>query len=159
MEIPMKMNLSASSTTSKLGFVRQKYPYNNKVQAISCRADNLAMQRAGRPNFYKILSLDHYENVGLADIKKAYRRMALQYHPDVRPPSAKEESTKLFLELQMAYEILSDPVSRRMYDYELGLVNPIGYGVGDGLMEGGRSKFSRDVWEKQLDGLKKRSYA
>lgn len=155
----MKMNLS--STASKVVSTTSKYPY--KVQAISCRKQvdgNLAMQRsAGKSNFYKILSLDRRENVGLAEIKKAYRRMVLQYHPDVCPASAKEESTKLFLELQMAYETLSDPVSRKMYDYELGLVNPIGYGVGDCLMDGiRRSEFPRDVWEKQLDGLKKRSY-
>ncbi|XVE86739.1 hypothetical protein DITRI_Ditri18aG0057900 [Diplodiscus trichospermus] len=157
MEISMQiMNLNTNkmvSTTSKFGF-RQK-PYN-KVQAISCRVDNLAMQR-GNTNFYKVLSLDS-ENVGLDEIKKAYRRMVLQFHPDVCPPSSKEESTKRFLELQMAYETLSDPVSRKMYDYQLGLVNPIGYGVGDCLMEERRSKFSRDVWEKQLEGLKKRSH-
>ncbi|XP_022774100.1 chaperone protein dnaJ 20, chloroplastic-like [Durio zibethinus] len=156
MEIPMQVNLNTSkmvSTTSKFVF-RQK-PYN-KVKAISCRVDNLAMQRA-KTNFYKVLSLDS-ENVGLDEIKKAYRRMVLQYHPDVCPPSAKEESTKRFLELQMAYETLSDPISREMYDYELGLVNPMGYGVVDCLMEERRSKFPRDVWEKQLDGLKKRSH-
>ncbi|XWS44890.1 hypothetical protein CRYUN_Cryun15aG0088300 [Craigia yunnanensis] len=81
MEISMRMNLNMSkmvSTTSKFRF-RQK-PYN-KVQAISCRADNLAMQR-GKTNFYKVLSLDS-ENVGLDGIKKAYRRMVFQYDPDV----------------------------------------------------------------------------
>ncbi|XP_022741068.1 chaperone protein dnaJ 20, chloroplastic-like [Durio zibethinus] len=157
MAISMQMNINLSkmvSTTSKFGF-KQK-PYNNKVQAISCRADNLAMQR-GKSNFYEVLSLDS-ENVGLAEIKKAYRRMVLQYHPDVCPPSAKEESTKRFLELQMAYETLSDPVSRKMYDYDLGLVDPIGYGVWNCLMEERRSKFPRDAWEKQVDGLKKRSH-
>ncbi|XWS41531.1 hypothetical protein CRYUN_Cryun17cG0089700 [Craigia yunnanensis] len=156
MEISMQMNLNRSkmiSTTSKFGFKQKPY---NKVQAISGRVDNLAMQK-GKTNFYKVLSLD-YENVGSAEIKKAYRRMVLQYHPDVCPPSAKEESTKRFLELQMAYETLSDPISRKMHDYELGLGSPIGYRVGDCLMEERRSKFPRDVWEKQLDGLKNRSH-
>ncbi|KAH1073570.1 hypothetical protein J1N35_025898 [Gossypium stocksii] len=126
MEISMRM----VPTTSKLG-LKQK-PYNNKyrveVRGISCRADNLTVQR-GKPNFYELLSLGHSENVGLSEIKKAYRRMVLQYHPDVCPPSAKEESTKRFLELQMAYETLSDPVSRKMYDCELGLADQIGFGV------------------------------
>ncbi|XVE83186.1 hypothetical protein DITRI_Ditri16bG0067400 [Diplodiscus trichospermus] len=152
MEISMQMNLNMSkmlSTTAKSGF-------RQKVQAISCRTDNLLMQR-GNTNFYKVLSLDS-ENVGLDEIKKAYRRMVLQYHPDVCPPSAKEESTKRFLELQMAYETLSDPVSRKVYDYELGLVDPIGYGVGNCLMEERRSIFPRDVGKKQDHVLKKRSY-
>ncbi|XVF15144.1 hypothetical protein REPUB_Repub09cG0124300 [Reevesia pubescens] len=157
MEISMPMNLNTSkmvSTTPKFGFKRK--PYNDKVQTISCRASNLTMQR-GKTNFYKVLSLDS-ENVGLAEIKKAYRSLVLQYHPDVCPPSTKEESTKRFLELQMAYETLLDPNSRKMYDYELGLGDPIGYGFGNCLMEERRSKFPRDVWEKQLDGLKKRSH-
>ncbi|MBA0805039.1 hypothetical protein Gohar_004584 [Gossypium harknessii] len=145
-------------TTSKLG-LKQK-PYNNKyrveVRGISCRADNLTVQR-GKPNFYELLSLGHSENVGLSEIKKAYRRMVLQYHPDVCPPSAKEESTKRFLELQMAYETLSDPVSRKMYDCELGLADQIGFGVRNCCMGERRWKFPRDVWEKQVDGLKKRS--
>ncbi|XP_039036469.1 chaperone protein DnaJ-like [Hibiscus syriacus] len=139
------------STATKPGFNQKPYNHNTKNNyraGISCRAGNLAMQR-GKANFYEVLSLAYAENVCLSDIKKAYRRMVLRYHPDVCPPSAKEESTKRFLELQMAYETLSDPVSREMYDCELGL----------GFMEeeeDRESRFPRNVWEKQLDGLKKR---
>nr|KJB49166.1 hypothetical protein B456_008G103800 [Gossypium raimondii] len=142
MEISMRM----VPTTSKLG-LKQK-PYNNKyrveVRGISCRADNLTVQR-GKPNFYELLSLGHSENVGLSEIKKAYRRML------------KKNQTKRFLELQMAYETLSDPVSRKMHDCELGLADQIGFGVRNCCMWERRWKFPRDVWEKQVDGLKKRS--
>ncbi|KAK8587640.1 hypothetical protein V6N13_086622 [Hibiscus sabdariffa] len=120
MEISLKTNRLVSTTTTKSGFLRKK------VQAVSCRVGNFAATESGKTNFYKVLSLDS-EDVGLAEIKKAYRRMVLQYHPDICPPSAKEESTQRFLELQTAYETLSDPISRQMYDYELSLVNPIGY--------------------------------
>ncbi|OMP04130.1 hypothetical protein COLO4_09917 [Corchorus olitorius] len=129
------------STASKFGLG------NKPCYKVRSAAGNLAMKRGNiKTDFYKVLSLDYSENVGLTEIKKAYRSMVLQYHPDVCPPSAKEESTKRFLELQMAYETLSDPVSRKMYDYELG------------FMEERKTKFPKDVWEKQLHGLKKRSH-
>ncbi|KAK8577993.1 hypothetical protein V6N13_076667 [Hibiscus sabdariffa] len=122
----------------------------NRVQVISCRgrADKWCRPR-GNTDYYRVLRLDHTENVGLDEIKKSYRSLVLQYHPDVCPPSSKDEYTKRFLELQMAYETLSDPISRKMYDYELRF----------GLEFGNGSKFPRDVWDKQLDGLKKRSHA
>lgn len=49
------------------------------------------------------------------DLKKAYRRKALELHPD-RNIDNVEETTKLFAEVQHAYEILSDPGERRWYD-------------------------------------------
>lgn len=124
---------------------------------ISCRADALAMLKK-KTNFYEVLSL-RSENVGFDQIKKAYRGMALQYHPDVCPPSAKEESTKRFVELQKAYEILSNPISRRMHDYELGLVNSLGFDFDGFGMKERKNNFPKEVWEKQLYGLKQRSHA
>ncbi|GMI86611.1 DNAJ-like 20, DNA J protein C26 [Hibiscus trionum] len=155
MEISLQMNLNTSklsmvSTTSKSRSRCRPKAY--KVQVISCRgrADNLCVPRSNT-DFYRVLRLDHAQNVGLDDIKKAYRSLVLQYHPDVCPPSSKDEYTKRFLELQMAYETLSDPISRKMYDCE--------FGFGNCWMGERRSKFPRDVWEQQLDGLKKRSHA
>ncbi|RZC11795.1 hypothetical protein D0Y65_011838 [Glycine soja] len=44
------------------------------------------------------------------DIKKAYRSMALQYHHDVcHDPSMKEDSTRMFVQLNAAYKTLSNP--------------------------------------------------
>ena len=55
-------------------------------------------------NFYKMLSLS--DNSATTDeIKRAYRSMALQYHPDVcHDPSMKEESTRMFVQLNAAYK-------------------------------------------------------
>lgn len=80
--------------------------------------------------------------------------MALQYHPDVCPSLAKEESTKRFVELQQAYETLSNPVSRKMYDYEMGLAESLGSFC---VEERRRDCFPKKAWEEQLFGLKQRS--
>src|SRR5918998_4612330 len=62
---------------------------------------------------------DLYEILGVGrdatdeDIKKAYRRLAREYHPDVNPDPAAEER---FKEVAAAYEILSDPQKRQRYD-------------------------------------------
>ena len=151
MEISLRMNPKIETMVPKLhkrGSRRKAYEF----RTVSCRANVLAMQKTNT-NFYQVLSLGS-ENVGFDEIKKAYRSMALQYHPDVCPHSAKEESTRRFVELQKAYETLSDPISREMYDYQLGLVKSMGSGV---CMEDRKSKFPKEVWERQLYGLKKRS--
>ncbi|KAF3338110.1 dnaJ subfamily C member 21 [Carex littledalei] len=66
-----------------------------------------------------------YEVLGVAqdaspsDIRSAYRRLALQLHPDklkANPNSSSSDSTALFQELQHAYEVLSDPKERAYYD-------------------------------------------
>lgn len=67
------------------------------------------------------LKQDYYELLGVErsatdeEIKKAYRRRALELHPD-RNYGNVEEATKLFAEIQSAYEILSDPQERAWYD-------------------------------------------
>ncbi|KAH8522609.1 hypothetical protein H0E87_003306 [Populus deltoides] len=74
--------------------------------------------------------------------------MAQQYHPDVCTPSEREESTKRFVELQEAYETLSDPVSRRMHDYEMGLVNSGGFAFEGLPLEDRKNRFPREVYGK-----------
>ena len=62
---------------------------------------------------------DHYEVLGVTrdasadDVKKAYRRLARELHPDVNPSPDAEDQFKL---VTHAYEVLSDPVKREQYD-------------------------------------------
>jgi len=63
-------------------------------------------------NYYQILGLTN--NVGIAEIKAAFRQLAKAYHPDVNP-GGKEQFTIIL----KAYEVLSDPRKKSTYDYKL----------------------------------------
>ena len=63
-------------------------------------------------DYYKILGVD--KNASQDDVKKAFRKLARKYHPDLNPndPSAKDK----FQEINEANEVLSDPEKRKKYD-------------------------------------------
>ena len=55
-------------------------------------------------------------------IKKAYRKLALAYHPDKQTDAgSKERAADLFAKISGAYNVLSDPIKKTLYDMELGL--------------------------------------
>ena len=84
---------------------------------------------------------DLYEVLGVArtataeEIKKAYRRLARQHHPDANPEDPEAEAR--FKEVAHAYEVLSDPDRRQRYDTfgsdgpAAGMGDPFGGGLGD----------------------------
>ncbi|MCL2931416.1 MAG: J domain-containing protein [Trichodesmium sp. MAG_R03] len=63
-------------------------------------------------NYYQIL--DIYKDASVDEIKKAYRRLARQFHPDVNPGS--KEAEEKFKDINEAYDILSDVEKRLEYD-------------------------------------------
>jgi len=64
-------------------------------------------------DYYSILGVDRSANED--EIKKAYRKLAIKWHPD-KNPNNKELSEKKFKEVSEAYEVLSDPEKRKIYD-------------------------------------------
>ena len=68
---------------------------------------------ADKRDYYEVLSLTRSATAD--DIRKAYRRLAMQYHPDKNPDN-KEESEVRFKEISEAYEVLSDEDKRHRYD-------------------------------------------
>ncbi len=63
-------------------------------------------------DYYKILGVN--KDASKDEIKKAYRRMARKYHPDVNPDD--KDSAKKFNEISEAYEVLSNDENRKLYD-------------------------------------------
>lgn len=63
-------------------------------------------------DYYKILGLDKHASTD--DIKKAYRKLARQYHPDLNPND--KDANKKFQQINEANEVLSDPEKRKKYD-------------------------------------------
>ena len=74
---------------------------------------------------------DYYEVLGVSktatdeELKKAYRKLAKQYHPDANP-NDRENAEAKFKEVNEAYEVLSDKQKRTMYD-QFGHSGPNGY--------------------------------
>lgn len=64
-------------------------------------------------DYYSILQVSR--EAEKADIKKAYRKLALRWHPDKNPRNS-EEANRKFREISEAYEVLSDDKKRRLYD-------------------------------------------
>lgn len=88
---------------------------------------------------------DYYEVLGVGknatedEIKKAYRKLAIKYHPDRNPDDAKAEEK--FKEAAEAYDVLHDPQKRQAYDH-FGFDGPAGAGGFGGF--GGGGGFSMD---------------
>jgi molecular chaperone DnaJ len=62
-------------------------------------------------DYYQLLRIE--KSASRDEIKKAYRALALQYHPDINPDEDAEEHIK---KLNSAYAVLSDPQQRQFYD-------------------------------------------
>ena len=83
-----------------------------------------------KKDFYEVLGVG--KTASADDIKKAYRKLALKYHPDRNPGNKESEAS--FKQATEAYEVLSDPMKRSKYDQfgHAGVDNNAGQGFGGG---------------------------
>jgi molecular chaperone DnaJ len=93
---------------------------------------------ASRPDYYKTLGVD--KKATPEQIKKAYRKLARQYHPDTNPDNKKAEER--FKEISQAHDVLGDPDKRKQYDSGSGAFAS-GGGPGGGF--GGFGNFDFDA--------------
>ena len=65
-------------------------------------------------DYYKVLGVD--KKAAQDEIKKAYRKLAVKYHPDKNQGSKEKESEEKFKEISEAYNVIGDPEKRKQYD-------------------------------------------
>ena len=99
---------------------------------------------AEKRDYYEVLGVD--KKASAEEIKKAYRKKAIQYHPDKNPGD--KEAEEKFKEAAEAYEVLSDPQKRQRYDQFgfAGMSGAGGFSGGDFSMQDIFSQFG-DLFE------------
>ena len=102
---------------------------------------------------------DYYEVLGVnrdaseEDIKKAYRKLAMKWHPDRNPDNPKAEEH--FKEAKEAYEVLTDPKKRPAYDqYGHAGIDPAAAGAGFGAGQAGFGDVFNDIFGEIFGGAR-----
>lgn len=107
--------------------IKPNDPEVSKAKRAAAKAEKLA----SRKDYYKILGLDR--NCNDDEIRKAYRKFALQYHPDKQASFSDEEKAvaeEKFKEINEAYNALIDPQKRRIHDSGADMDDDYGGGMG-----------------------------
>lgn len=97
------------------------------------------MGTATKRDYYEILGVT--KGASEAELKKAFRKLARKYHPDVNPSDKTAEQK--FKEMNEAYEVLSDPKKRQQYDQFGHSAFDPGFGQGPGPGQGGYEGFTQ----------------
>ncbi|KAL1834916.1 hypothetical protein ACET3Z_004567 [Daucus carota] len=162
---PKRLNLEPCSFVSldthlkNPAFSVKKPSASRKSRTMAAMSSNMCSPAQATESFYELLGIS--ESGSLSDIKKAYKQLARKYHPDVSPADRIEEYTQRFILVQEAYETLSDPQTRALYDRDLSKgfhfnfsARGRGAAYGQGSDMGGEWK---NMWESQLTKLKHKS--
>mmetsp|Transcript_19027 Transcript_19027/g.39077 ORF Transcript_19027/g.39077 Transcript_19027/m.39077 type:complete len:515 (+) Transcript_19027:166-1710(+) len=105
----------------------------------------VALKQSKEKNYYKILGLPR--TAGPKDIKKAYRALALQWHPDKNTDN-KDEAEKKFQDISEANEVLSNPELKAKYDRG----EPVFENQGNGGGGGGHGGFGQQFFHRRQGG-------
>ncbi|XP_057419774.1 chaperone protein dnaJ 20, chloroplastic [Lotus japonicus] len=138
---------------------RVSFGFGSGFPKLKATLDSGVVAVSEELSFYELLGIP--ESGSLVDIKQAYKQLARKYHPDVSPPGRVEEYTKRFIQVQEAYETLSDPNTRAMYDRDMAKGIQFAFNARrryhqrDQVVEQKSEWKSR--WQSQLSELKKRS--
>ncbi len=103
---------------------------------------------ADKKNYYEILGVD--KKASNDEIKSAYRKLAMKYHPDKNQGNA--EAAEKFKEINEAHETLSDSQKRTAYDYELEHPGMGGFGGFGGGFSGGGFEDISDIFSSIFGG-------
>ncbi|KAK9280956.1 hypothetical protein L1049_003847 [Liquidambar formosana] len=135
-----------------------------KTPSVSVRTrpnatiNDVCVTESTAESFYDLLGIS--ETGTLSDIKQAYKQLVLKYHPDVSPPDRTEEYTSRFIKVQEAYETLSDPKSRELYDRDLAKGLHLAFSARKRYQyDQGSDEWSqwKSRWQSQLTELNRRS--
>ena len=108
---------------SDLSKAKELDPSNSKIEGYINEANQKA-DKARNRDYYQILGINR--NATQDEIKKAYRKLALKYHPDRNSESeqSKKIAQRKFQDISDAYSILSDPKKKEMFDQGVDPLNP-----------------------------------
>lgn len=151
---------SPSSNPNRISFATH-FATRSRFGSLKARAtiNDGFVRPLSEMSLYELLGIP--ETVTLPEIKQAYKQLARKYHPDVSPPDRVKEYTERFIRVQEAYETLSDPRRRAMYDWDLARGLHLALSARKKM-----SQFDEETedksewkirWQGQLSELKKRS--
>lgn len=127
-KIPISFAQFRSDRASRITFPIHSLPCSLRVSSrpgfgsgpFSTRALFEDSVTSSKPcTFYELLGIS--ETGTLSEIKQAYKQLARKYHPDVSPPDRVQRHTEKFIQVHEAYETLSDPNKRALYDMDLAM--------------------------------------
>nr|DAD37099.1 TPA_asm: hypothetical protein HUJ06_007740 [Nelumbo nucifera] len=121
---PIPLSRRSTSETCNCVFLNTQKPkisffIENRGGSFRTKAainDGFVTESSGM-SFYELLGIS--QGGTSSEIKQAYKQLARKYHPDVSPPDRIDEHTRRFIQIQEAYEVLSDPSRRALYDRDL----------------------------------------
>jgi curved DNA-binding protein CbpA len=99
---------------SELKIAGQLDATDTRVSAMREQVDAAKELEEAKKDYYKVLGIQR--DATEKEIKRAYKKMALKWHPDKRSPEEQDEAEEMFILIAEAYAVLSDPELRRKYD-------------------------------------------